>query len=216
MTLLMDTYSNVLATLASYSAKDTLTDFWPLAVKLFEAKANRTLFCKDMEQRSTTTVDLNSSEPEFISLPSDFQTMRDVRLSSYTGKPRLTYLVKSAMDEWRTNTGNSSNRPLWFTIVGSEMEMLPTPDSAYTVEMTYRKLIPNLQDNSTNWLLTSHPDAYLYGCLLEAEPYMKNDQRIAVWTQGLSAVIDQINGLSMQSQFNAGPLQMMVSGSPTP
>jgi len=35
--------------------------------------------------------------------------------------------------------------------------------------------------NTTNWLLTSHPDVYLYGSLLEAEPYLKDDERAALW-----------------------------------
>ncbi len=63
-----------------------------------------------------------------------------------------------------------------------------------------------------NWLLINHPDAYLYGALMEAEPYMKNDQRIATWAQGLSAAIDAINSASNDAAFNAGPLAVQVSG----
>ena len=34
---------------------------------------------------------------------------------------------------------------------------------------------------TTNWLLTAHPDIYLYGTLLESAPYLKDDARVVVW-----------------------------------
>lgn len=216
MTLALATYTDLITTLPSYAARDDLTTFWPLSVKLFEAKMNRSLQCKDMETRATTAVDTASSEPEFVSLPSNYQTMRRVRISSVSGKPRLVFLPNAMIDEKRFVAQNTTGQPIYFTVIGSEMELFPTPDSAYTIEMTYRTLIPNLQDNSSNWLLTSHPDAYLYGCLLEAEPYMKNDARLQTWGTLLSQVIADINKIGMDEAFNAGPLQMMVSGSPTP
>ena len=36
--------------------------------------------------------------------------------------------------------------------------------------------------NTTNDMLTHHPDAYLYGALVEAEPYLQNDKRIQTWS----------------------------------
>ena len=115
------------------------------------------------------------------------------------------------MDEKRFVVQNASGRPRYFTIFGLEMELFPTPDAAYTLEMVYRKVIPALSANNPgNWLLANHPDAYLYGALMEAEPYMKNDARIQVWAAGLSAVIDQINAVSNDAAFNAGPLKRSV------
>jgi hypothetical protein len=34
---------------------------------------------------------------------------------------------------------------------------------------------------ATNWLLTSSPDIYLYGALLQAAPYLQDDARIQTW-----------------------------------
>lgn len=211
-----DTYANLQTEIANYLARSDLTSEIPSFIALAEAKFNRGLKCKDMDQRSTTTVDINSSEPEFISLPSDFQSMRRVRLSGVTGKPRLFYRSNESMDELRFARQNSTGQPAFFTIIGSEMEIFPTPDSAYTIEMTYRKLIPALASNTSNWLLTSHPDAYLYGALLEAEPYMKNDPRIATWAQMLSQVVDDINKLSIVSSYDSGSLRVQVGGMTMP
>lgn len=211
-------YSQLLTTLAAYAARDDLTSqgFWPLAVQLFEAKANRALRCKDMEGRATASVDTESNEPEFLSLPSDYQSMRRVRLSGVTGKPRLYYVTSEVMDEKRFSQEDATGRPRYFNVTGSELELFPTPDSAYEIEMTYRKLIPALVSNSTNWLLSSHPDAYLYGSLLEAEPYMKNDARVQLWGTALMKVIDDINNISLTEQFTAGPLKISIGGMATP
>ncbi len=142
--------------------------------------------------------------------------MRRMRLSGVAGKPRLYFLPSAQMDDMRFSAQNATGQPRYFTVFGSEIELFPTPDSAYAIEMVYRKLIPALATNSTNWLLTSSPDAYLYGVLMEAEPYMKNDQRIETWAQGLKLAIDAINSLSDLAIFNAGPLTMQVSGQVTP
>ncbi len=209
----ISTYAELQSAVTNWLARSALADRIPEFITLAEAQLNLLLKCRDMEQRSTAVIDMLAGEPEFLSLPSDYQSMRRVRISSVTGKPRLIYVANAAMDEMRYARANATGMPVYFTVIGSEMELFPTPDSAYTVEMTYRKLIPALASNPTgNWLLTSHPGAYLYASLMEAEPYMKNDARIATWAAKLATVVEQINLISDQAAFNAGPLTMRVSG----
>jgi len=189
-----------------------LTSRIPEFITLCEAKLNRSLFVRQMETRSTTTADTTDTEPEFLSLPSDFQSMRRIRLSSVTGKPRLQYLSGAQADEFRYGSDNTSGQPTHFTIMGDEIELIPTPNSNYTIEMVYRKNIPPLASNATNWLLTLAPDIYLYGALLESAPYIKEDSRIAVWAQGLSQTIESLNNLGQLSSYNSGPMTLTVTG----
>lgn len=211
-----DNYVDLQAEITNYLARPDLASEIPSFIALAEAKFNRGIRSKDMETRATTTVDINSTEPEFISLPSDYHSMRRVRISSVSGKPRLSYLASEMMDERRYTRQDATGQPQWFTVIGSEMELLPTPDDTYTIEMTYRKLIPSLAANSTNWLLSDHPDAYLYGALMEAEPYMKNDPRIATWAQMLNQVVQDINEASDRAAFNSGPLRIQIGGMVNP
>lgn len=185
----------------------------PSFVRLAEAKLNRTLKCRQMEQRSTADVDLATDEPEFITLPGDFHSMRKVRLSSAVGKPRLKFATGAQMDDLREQRCNAAGTPIWFTIAGEEMELCPTPASAFTIEMTYRKYLPALtDDNQQNWLLDMAPDAYLYGTLMEAAPYLHEDERIQVWASGVQGAVDQLNSLSEEALYNAGPLVMRRKG----
>jgi hypothetical protein len=141
--------------------------------------------------------------------------MRRIRLSSVSGKPHLDFRSSTQLDEVRTSRGNVAGQPLFFTIFGTEIELAPTPDAIYTIEMVYRSNIPALVSNETNWLLDLAPDAYLYGALLESAPYIKEDARIQVWGIGLQSALDDLNKLGLTSTFNAGPLAMRSSG-PTP
>jgi hypothetical protein len=212
---LISTYTDLQAAITEYLARDqdtTLIARIPTFIQLAEAKFNRLLFVRQMEQRSTTTIDTATSEPEFISLPSDFQSMRRVRLSSVSGKPHLDFKSGTQIDEYRTSGADAAGQPLFFTIMGTEMELAPTPDADYTIEMVYRQNVPALASNSTNWLLTLAPDLYLYGALLESAPYIKEDARIQVWGAGLSSALDGLNTLGLTSTFNAGPMTMRPSG----
>lgn len=205
-------YTELQAAVSNWLARDDLTARIPEFIVLNEAKLNRSLFVRQMEARSTTSCDITDTEPEFLSLPSDFQSMRRIRLSSVTGKPRLLYLSGAQADEFRYGKADVAGQPTHFTIMGDEIELISTPDQDYTVEMVYRKKIPAIATNSTNWLLTLAPDVYLYGALLESAPYIKEDQRIQVWATGLSNAIDGLNQLGQLSAYNSGPMAMSVSG----
>ena len=43
--------------------------------------------------------------------------------------------------------------------------------------------------NTTETMLTENPDIYLYGALLEAEPFIMNDERVPLWMQGFSQAV---------------------------
>lgn len=209
-------YDSLVTAATEYLARDqdtTLIARIPTFIQLGEAKLNRVLLHPSMETRSTTTVDTGSDEPEFISLPSDFQSMRRVRLSSVTGKPRLSFMSQTQIDDYRYSIDNVSDQPIYFAITGNELELAPTPNEDYTIEMVYRANIPALSaSNTTNWLLTLAPDLYLYATLLESAPYMKDDGRIAVWGMAFQTVLDQLNTHGMRQSFDSGPSTVSLPG----
>jgi hypothetical protein len=194
----------------------------PTFIRLFEAKANRKLLCRQMEARTITTVNPNDTEAEFLDLPSDFQTMRRVRLVGAVNgrKPRLKFATGAQLDDLR-DKNPSPGQPIWFSIFGDELELCPTPNAVVQVEMVYRVYIPPLGgvdadtglSIDTNWLLTLAPDTYLYGALMEAAPYLHDDERIPVWASGVQAALQDLNILSDEATYNAGPLVMRRNAS---
>lgn len=206
------TYTELQTAAANWLARDDLTSRIPEFVALAEAKFNRVLMHPKMETRSTSACDTSDDEPEFITLPTDFQTMRRVRLSGVTGKPRLSFMSQTQLDDYRYSIDNVSGQPTYFTIMGTEMELAPTPNENFALEMVYRANIPAMASNSTNWLLTLAPDLYLYGTLLESAPYIKEDERIAVWAAGVQTALDQLNAHGHRQSFDSGPSTIWLPG----
>lgn len=210
------TYSDLITAVTEWlsrSGDTTLIARIPDWITLAEAKFNRELRLIQMEKRATVSVNISSAEPEFISLPSDFHTMRRLRVSSVTGKPPLQFMTGSQADVYRSQSGNVNGQPVFFTMLDTEIELLPTPDMNYTLEMVYRRTIPALTaSNTTNFLLTLAPDLYLYGTLLESAPYIQQDERIQTWALGVTTALDGLTRLSRDQAYNAGPLQMTSAG----
>lgn len=209
-------YSDLVTAVAEWLAREqdaTLIARIPDFIALCEAKLNRELQHPRMETRSTAMFAMTNDEPQFISLPTDFQSMRRIRLTSISGKPQVEYKSQVQLDEYRTSIGDVRGKPCYFTVFGNEIEFAPSPDQAYTIEMVYRAYIPALTaSKTTNWLLTLAPDLYLYGALLESAPYIKEDGRIQVWATGFSTCLDSLNQHGRNLQFGAQPLIISVSG----
>ena len=54
----------------------------------------------------------------------------------------------------------------------------PTPDQAYPFEVLYyERIAPLSSENQTNWITQNAPNAMLFGTLLQAMPFLKNDAR---------------------------------------
>lgn len=79
-----------------------------------------------------------------------------------------------------------TDTPLYYADYDYQHWLLaPTPDAAQTLEILYYQQPPLLGDDfQTNWLTQYAPDLLLYAALLEATPFLKNDERIQTW-QGM-------------------------------
>ena len=170
-------YSELKTAIASWLDRTDLTDIIPDFIALAETRHKRDFKIRRMETRVTTnTIDGS----EFYTLPDDYVAMRNIKLNTDPKTP-LEFLTPEIMD--RLNAGSSKGTPKAYTIKGNNIEIRPLPDGVYEIEVSYYKHFAALSDsNTTNDMLTHHPDVYLYGALVEAEPYLQNDKRIQVWS----------------------------------
>ena len=61
------------------------------------------------------------------------------------------------------------------------------------IEMIYsRRYDEFVEDSDTNWLLNTHYEAYLRAALIEAELYLRNDERAATWVQAFQQVAGEV------------------------
>jgi len=75
----------------------------------------------------------------------------------------------------------------------------PTPAAAYSFEVLYyQRLQPLDSSNQTNWFTEYAPQALLYGSLLQAMPFLKNDDRIPMWQAQYSAIMQTLKSEDQQ------------------
>jgi len=87
----------------------------------------------------------------------------------------------------------------------------PTPDQDYSFEILYYERVQPLDStNQTNWFTVYAPQALLYGSLLQAMPYLKNDERIPMWQQQYDLII---NTLKQEDILRTGDRQAVAMDS---
>jgi hypothetical protein len=75
----------------------------------------------------------------------------------------------------------------------------PTPATDYTFEVLYYERVQPLDStNQTNWFTQYAPQALLYGTLLQAMPFLKNDDRIPMWQAQYDLIIQTLKTEDLQ------------------
>lgn len=188
----LDTYAALQTSVAGFLNRSDLTAVVPDFIMLAEAQITRRLMkdgpVREMMGRSDATI--NS---EFIGLPTDFLGARAMYLAP-NYKP-IDFVLPEAIVERKTLYPNESGDPQCFSVVGGEFQFWPWHSGTFTGELTYWKKIPALSvSNTANWLLTAHPDIYLYTTLIQSAPYLKDDDRLQVWGTLATTAIDDLIG----------------------
>jgi hypothetical protein len=77
--------------------------------------------------------------------------------------------------------------------------VVPTPALAYTFEVLYYERIQPLDSsNQSNWFTTYAPQALLYGSLLQAMPFLKNDERMPMWQANYDQIMQTLKQEDVQ------------------
>ena len=197
-------YGTLKTAIADTLNRDDLTSVIPQFVSLAHAQFNRKIRSHRQITRGSLTIDT-----QFEALPADW--LETIRITMDANPIRvLTQISMDDLTRYRTATDNSTDAPVYFAHNGTDIELFPTPSTSYTGQITYYAKITALSaDGDTNWLLTNHPDVYLYGALTHSAPYLKDDARIAVWAGLLAQAMTEIEDESNAARFGS-PLRMRM------
>ena len=200
------TYAQLQTEIANWLDRTDLTATIPTFIELAEANFNRVIRQPDM----ITKDDSFSIAGRYTTLPTDTLEIDSIVLD-LTPVVVLEYMTPEELSERRVSL-TGGGKPYYFTTVGgstNQLEVLRSPDSTYTASIIYYTRIAALSDAATtNWLLTSHPDIYLYGALVEAEPYLKNDDRMPMWTSRLDKALNDLRLQGQRERHTASGLRM--------
>jgi len=194
----INSYFTLQTAVKNWLDRQDLSSRVPEFISLAEARIARRLRSRGIEERATTSL---VSGQEYYSLPTDFITARSIKVNSSPVRV-LKYKIPTQLNElYPTSTIGS---PTHYTIIGEEIQIKPTPNSTDTLEVAYFTRLPALSDtNTTNWLTANAPDLLLYGALIEAEAYLVNDPRIAIWKNAFDEAMNEWNRQEDNARFSA-------------
>jgi len=198
-------YSELQTSIAEFLNRDDLTAKIPDFIVLAEAQMNAELRHWRMEKRATASLD-----SQYTAVPDDF--IQPVRFSIIGSTiSSLSQTDSKTITDLRTANNNPSGRPTEYTILDGSIEVYPIPDATYTLELLYYEKLDALNSgNTTNWVLTTYPNAYLYGSLLHSAPYLMEDQRINTWATFYQKAIDDINSEAVNSKTAAAGRRIKI------
>ena len=195
-------YSELQTAVGSWLNRSDLSTNIPDFITLAEASFNRVLRTRNQITRATSSVNA-----QYVALPTDLLELFNIQVNTDPIK-RLEQVSLDKADDLRSSL-SSSGTPSYFAITGSNIELIPTPDDTKTIEIIYYAKITALTStNTTNWLLDSYPDIYLYGTLVQAEPFLMNDERLGTWGTLLSKAQEELRVSDERSQTEGGTLVM--------
>jgi hypothetical protein len=199
----LTTYNELKSSVADWLNRTDLTAVVPDFISLAEAQIERTLRTRQMIVRATAAIDT-----EYSAVPADFLETKSIKLNT-NPVTALAFESIDALDSMKSTMYLSPGKPQYFGIVGGQIRVLPVPDNSYTAELTYYAKLTKLSSTvSSNWLLASSPDVYLYGSLMQASPYLKDDGRIPVWASMYTNALEAIQVADDRAATSGGSIMM--------
>ena len=202
------TFAQLKTATANWLDRSDLTDRIPEFITLAEARFNRVLRIRDMETVSTAISTVAGTRE--YSLPTRFVQMKEFHLTTDPLTP-LAYITPEMMT--RMQAGSTKSKPQVFTVIADKVRLGPNPDAVYTTSMLYYQAFAALSDSATtNDMLTNNPDVYLYGTLLEAEPFIMNDERVGLWLAAFDKAVSDIQNQDNKDRHSGSQLRVMNTG----
>jgi len=199
-------YSALKTKIAEYLARSDLDTQIPDFIRLAEERLRRDLRIRQMLKVATATTTAGDST---VALPADFLAMKDLHLDT---NPVRVLQFQNTSNFFRNARTTDRGVPTMYTLLGTEFQFAPKPDSAYTLRMVYYYKPDFLSDATpSNLFLANCPDLLLYGALAEAEPYLMNDERLATWSALYDRGLASLRASDDDSEYPSSPMSITLS-----
>ncbi len=200
----LSTYSELQTAIADWLNRTDLTSRIPDFIRLAEGDIRADLMSRNVTRNTTLTV----SGAETV-LPADIKFPRSLYVADGRWAGPVLLVAPETIADKNRQYPSGGPVPRWAAIVNGVLLVAPVPSEAVTLSVVYEPQLIALEHSSTNWLLQEHPSVYLYGALTHSAPYLRDDERVALWRQGYLDTINKMEGARDRYEFGAGPLVAM-------
>lgn len=195
------TYDEIKTKVAEYLNRTDLTSQMDMFIDLTESDINKVIKHQDLIKRANAV-----AETQYTQLPSDWSRVINVELNTSDHTTLLQQSTES-LDLKRTSIDNVSGRPEYFAITDNAIELCPTPDTNYELQLTYYANIPELSStNTTNVVSDKFPDVYIYGCCKHASVFLMEDKRVRMFQTLFDKALEEVRLQQERASFGVGSL----------
>ena len=188
----LSTYAELQAHIASDLIRTDLTTPIKDCIRLAEAHMSNMLKTREMDVTATLTITTGEAD-----IPATLQSVRSMRdLTTPFGE--IVYEGIETLEERRPDATGSIKT---YSMVGEKFVFWPPVSGS--ARLRYRRDIPVLSDsNTSNWILTEHPQLYVYGTLWEVHMFLKDEKRANTYAPLFAATVEEINARDAVSQLS--------------
>ena len=157
---------------------------------------------------------------KYLTLPGDFLSAFSLSVIDITGTTigSQSLLLNKDVNFMREAFPNpsASGRPTHYAIFDATSLIIgPTPDMSYGVELHYYFYPETIVTASTSWLGENFPTALLYGCLVEANSFIKGEQTINEsytkrYMEALGLLKQLGDGKNRRDAYRSGQIRLPV------
>ena len=205
----ISTYTELKNAVINWSHRSDLDLLVPDFIRLAEEEMyNNPVQQLRIYESDTTSTLTASTSSRFLSLPTDYAEMRNIRFDIDYDSEFLQYRTPEQLNRF-----DDTDKPQFYTIIGNQIEFDRVPDSAYSVIIQYSPKVTALTSSApTNTLLTNHSNIYLFGALAQAFIYADDMEKQAKYEAKFIQAIIGANKAAKRAKLGAAP-SMKVEGS---
>jgi len=191
------TYDSLVTDIIAYAERSDDADFEAQVPRLIMMAENRLILDNTIKGIGTLRAVTTSITSSTVEKPARWRANASWTITVSGERKHLKPREYSYCREYWPNP-SLTDEPLFYADYDVDHWLVaPTPNATYSSElMYYERPEPLSSANQSNWFTEYSPNLILYASLLEAQPFLKNSQRIQEFQMLYQTAIDAFGGES--------------------
>jgi hypothetical protein len=189
-------YAQLVAAIQSYTENQYTTTDINTFIENAEQRIYNTVQLPDLRKNVTANM---TSGNKYMSLPSDW--LATFSIAVINANNEYTYLLNKDVNFIRESFPDTDSpfygKPEYYAIFDDTTMILgPTPDADYNTELHYYYYPTSIVTSGSSWLGNNFDSALLYGSLLEAAAFLKEEpDTVAMYTARYNEAMQLLQNL---------------------
>jgi hypothetical protein len=199
-------YNTLQTAIGDWLARSDLTSFLPNFTQNWEEDFYREPKNWGSWMETALSVSISSN---VAAVPADYLGLKIAYISGQTSPPLKRINLDQLYQRYPRSLG--TGQAVYIARNGANFEFGPEPASGTLAGTYYAKpTVLRTDSDGINFLITNAPDLCLYGSLIAAEPFIKNDARLGLWQAMYDRAIESYRNRFKEEDYSGAPPHTVV------